>query len=144
MTAIKKYFSDTENIKWAVLAAALAATALLPVNTILTQDLKEFLIVVVFAILSCGMGMMDNLIIGILIPLGFYLFNTAPATTIYGGWAGTTPMVTFGSLLLAVVLEETGLLQRISLFCITKTGGTYKGAVYGPVCGAGLQFSDFL
>jgi di/tricarboxylate transporter len=133
---VKKYLSNKENVKWLVLIAGLILSALLPVRGFFTADLKEFFIVVVFAVLSCGMGMMDNLMIGILIPLGFSIFNIAPATTIYGGWAGTTPMVTFGSLLLAVVLEETGLLQRISLFCITKAGGTYKGACFGVLFAA--------
>lgn len=137
---LTKYLSDKENVKWLVLVAALLISALLPVGGAFTVELKEFFIVVVFAVLSCGMGMMDNLMIGILIPLGFCIFNLAPAGTIYEGWTGTTPMVTFGSLLLAVVLEETGLLKRISLFCITKTGGTYRGACYG-VLFAGLVCS---
>lgn len=121
----------TELIKWAVMAAGLVMVGLIPCGGVFTMQMKMFLMVVAFAILACGMAAMDNMMIGILIPLGFKLFQVAPADVIYGGWSGTTPMVTFGSLLLAVVLEETGLLKRISLFCITKSGGTYKGACYG-------------
>ena len=120
-----------ELIKWAVMGAGLLIVALIPCSGVFTMQMKMFLMVVAFAILACGMAAMDNMMIGILIPLGFKLFQVAPADVIYGGWSGTTPMVTLGSLLLAVILEETGLLNRISLFCITKSGGTYRGACYG-------------
>lgn len=81
-------------------------------------------------VLCCAFGLLDNLVIGVLVPIVYWLLSVAPASVIYSGWAGTIPWVTLGTLLLAVILEETGLLRRIALFAIIESGCTYKGICF--------------
>lgn len=130
---------DAKNRKsWSIIFLCCIGLALVPVNGLLTLPIKKYLIVTVAGILCCAFGTLDNLVVGILIPMAYWLLAVAPAEVIYSGWAGTIPWVTLGTLLLAVILEESGLLRRIALFAIIKSGCTYQG-----VCFA-LLFAGFV
>jgi di/tricarboxylate transporter len=118
-------------LKWgsAVLAAIIIFA--IPSNGFYSGGVKSWLAVTAVAIILCGTGAIDGMWIGLFIPCALKALNVAEASTIYSGWLGTTPWVILGSLLLATLLEQSGLLNRIALFCIIKTGGTYKGICYG-------------
>lgn len=118
-------------IKWIVTIVITAAIALVPCSKTYTYEIKCFLAITVAAIFICAFELMNNLMLGILMPFAYSLFKVADNAEIYSGWTGTVPYITLACLILAVVLDECGLLKRISLFCINKTGGTYKGVCFG-------------
>lgn len=74
-----------DRVKWSALVAAPCLVALHPCNEIFTMDIKMFMVVVAFAIVACGTGVLDGMMAGILIPLGFKLFAIAPNSVIYEG-----------------------------------------------------------
>ena len=67
----------------------------------------------------------------LLMSMGFMACNLAPLEIIFGGWANTLPYQVIGAFVLANVLEETGLLKRVAYWTMLKTGGTYRGIVFG-------------
>lgn len=123
---------------WLITLLACVALALLPTGAVFTLGVKKYLLVTVAGILCCAFSLLDNMVIGVLLPLAYWLCEVAPASVVYSGWAGTLPWITLGTLLLTVILEESGLLQRIALFAIIRSGASYRG-----VCFA-LLFSGFL
>lgn len=130
----------SEDIKWLVALGSSALVMLIPETQVLTMQIKGFLAITVFGVEVCAFNLVSNVMIGICLPLLYMLFDIAPGPVVFEGWTGTLPMVTFGTLLLAVLLEECGLLKRIALFAISKSGGTYKGICFA-LCFAGLLCS---
>lgn len=118
-------------VKWGVSLGIPAVIALIPCSEVYTPEIKSFLAITAAAIFICAFELMNNLMLGILMPFAYNLFKTAPAEAVYSGWTGTVPYITLACLVLAVILEECGLLKRISLFCINKTGGSYRGVCFG-------------
>ncbi|MCI8297375.1 MAG: hypothetical protein HFG22_16180 [Lachnospiraceae bacterium] len=123
-----------EDILWIFSLLCAAGIMLVPVAGVFTIQMKSFLAITVCGIMLCAFGIASNMLLGIVLPLLYLLFSIAPGDVVYGGWLGTVPMVTLGTLLLAVILEDCGLLRRIALFCITRSGGTYKGVCYALLC----------
>lgn len=103
----------------------------LPINEIFTKEIKLFLVISIFAILTIAFDFFPVMLVGILMPVAFLLANVAPAAVIFAPWSQTLVYVIIGAFLLAKVLEEVGLLKRIAYWCILKSGGSFKGIVWG-------------
>lgn len=118
-------------LKWGISLLIPAIFLIIPATAVYTPEIKSFLAITAAAIFICAFELMNGLMLGILMPLAYNLAKTAPASVIYSGWTGTVPYITLACLVLAVILDECGLLKRISLLCITKMGGSYRGVCFG-------------
>lgn len=123
--------SKMELIKWLITILVPAVIYLIPVNEVFTAQVRLFLVYTLFVILLMAFEFFDTMFTAMLIPLGYIMLGLAPAATVYSGWAGGIPAMIIGGLLLSNVLEETGLLKRIAYWCILKTGGSFKGILFG-------------
>lgn len=118
-------------IKWLITIILPAALFLIPTNDIFTSDIRIFLVITLAGILVLAFEFFDSIVPAVLIPIFYLAFHLAPANVIYSGWTTTTPMMVFGALLLAAILQRTGLLERIAYFCIIRTGCSYRGVGWG-------------
>ncbi len=123
--------SNATKIKWLVTIVVPALLLCIPTNSTFTADIRMFLVITLAGILVLAFEFFDSMVPAVLIPIFYMAFDLAPVTTIYGGWTAKTPMMVFGALLLAAILEKTGLLERIAYFCIIKTGCSYRGVGWG-------------
>ena len=126
--------------KWAICFIVAAILLVIPSNDVYTLQIKLFLASTAFGILILAFELCHGMFVGMYFPVVYTILGLAPTTTIYAGWTSTTIYVCLGALCLAVVLEQCGLLQRISLFCLYKTGGTFSGIMIG-VLSAGIVMS---
>ena len=129
MSTVK--ISRSAMIKWIITIVLPALLLLVPTNEVFTSQVRTFLIITFAGILVLAFEFFDSLVPAVLIPIFYLAFNLAPASVIYSGWTTTTPMMVFGALLLAAILQKTGLLERIAYFCIIKTGCSYRGVGRG-------------
>ena len=129
MSTVK--MSRSAMIKWIITIVLPALLLLVPTNEVFTSQVRTFLIITFAGILVLAFEFFDSLVPAVLIPIFYLAFNLAPASVIYSGWTTTTPMMVFGALLLAAILQKTGLLERIAYFCIIKTGCSYRGVGWG-------------
>lgn len=74
--------------------------------------------------------LLPTLIPPVLLPTMYLLSGIALLETIFSPWVGTTIFMILGAFVFTNVLEECGLLNRISIWCIKRFGGTYNGALY--------------
>lgn len=118
-------------IKWLITIILPAALFLIPTNDIFTSDIRIFLVITLAGILVLAFEFFDSIVPAVLIPIFYLAFHLAPANVIYSGWTTTTPMMVFGALLLAAILQRTGLLERIAYYCIIRTGCSYRGVGWG-------------
>lgn len=118
-------------LKWLVTLLVPAAICLIPLNEFFTANLRMFFVITVFVIMMVAFEFFEILIPALLLQTLYLLSGIVSVETAYGSWANTTVWMILGALILANVLEECGLLQRIAYWCINKCGGTFTGTMYG-------------
>lgn len=119
-------------ISWAVtLLLPLAILLFIPVTETFTKEIKLFLAITLCAILIFAFELLDNILPALLLPYLYALLKLAPMGTAFQPWTTSIPWMCIGGFLLANILDRTGLLKRMANWCIIKTGGTYKGIIWG-------------
>ena len=100
-------------------------------NEIFTSQMRTFFIITLIAILAFCLETVPQGTTALLMMAAYAFFNVAPTTVIFQPWTQYIPWMMLAGLIMANVLERTGLLARISYFCILRAGATYKGVVIG-------------
>lgn len=118
-------------LKWIITLLIPGVVLLTPSNELYTWEMHQFLAIVIFCIMCIAFEFFNIMIPALLMSMGFMACNLAPLEIIFGGWANTLPYQVIGAFVLANVLEETGLLKRVAYWTMLKTGGTYRGIVFG-------------
>lgn len=131
MQLLQTKFSKKEMVKWTLTLILPVCVLGLPVNEVYTADIRLFLTITLFAILMIAFELLDYMIPSILLPTAYVLLKLAPGSVVFSGWTQTTPFMIIGGFLLANVLTEVKLMQRIAFWCIAKVGGSFNGMLYG-------------
>jgi len=121
-----------EKIQWGISFLAAIILYLLPKNGIYTSQIALFLAITVFFVLLLCFGLTDPWIPGLTLPFCYMYFELAPATTIYSAWGnGINPFQAAAAFFMAFMLEDSGVIKRLSLNIIGKLGVNYKGLCWG-------------
>lgn len=119
-------------LKWVVMLLVPAAILLIPVNEVFTGQMKCFFAITLFGILSFVLEPFDYSVGALFMMVAFVLAGVAPMEKIFSPFTKTVPWMVFGCILLVNIIQrKTTLIDRIACFCMIKTGGTYKGIIYG-------------
>lgn len=118
-------------VKWICVLLVPILIMLIPVQGVFTPALRTFSAITITAILLFAFGLLPNFIVAIALPISYMLLNVAAPDVAFAAWYGSIPWMFMGGFLLANVLERIGLLNRIALWSIIKTGGTYSGILWG-------------
>ena len=116
--------SKGDMVKWAFNIGLPVLVALIPCNDVFTMQMKLFFVSTLFAILCFAFETMNQTIVSMLLPLFWIFFKVAEPTVAFQPWTQYIPWMMLSGLLLANVLESSGLLARISYWCLVKTGCT--------------------
>lgn len=127
-------------LKWAAVLILTAITLLIPVSQVYTLPLKEFLAITVFCIMLIAFDLMPTMIPCILLPVGYVLFEVAPAEVVFHGWSQPMPWMFLAVFIIANALTRTGLLERIAYASIVRLGGGFKRLAI-LILGLGLLLS---
>lgn len=119
--------SKNEKIKWIITIIGTLCFFLIPTSAegFFTPTVRNFCMITVFFLFAMGFEILDNLLIGILLPACYYMFKCAPMATIMSGWMQTTLYMCVGGFLLGVALADNGVLKRLSCILMSKTGSGY-------------------
>lgn len=131
MAQTLKKFEQKTLIKWCLLVIIDTIFFFIPESDIYTRDLKIFLVITITAILIIAFELLDTMVPAVLMPTAYFLSGIAPREVAFGGWTQITAWMILGAFLLANVLNECGILQRIAYFCIKTLGGSFNGVLYG-------------
>lgn len=143
-TSLKK-MSNVAKIKLA-LTFAPVLILLIPTNEVFTSQMRLFFVITLIAIVSFCVESIPQTAAALAMPLAYIFFGIAPANVVLSPWMQYVPWATLGGLIMAVILERTGLLARIAYVCILRMGASYKGIVIGiaAVGCLGTLFVDLL
>lgn len=118
--------------EWCVaLGVPLLVMLLVPTTDVMTIKIKGFMAVTLWAILTWVMDLIQVYIAGILLNLFYILFGIAGPEVVFSPWTGSIIWLILGGLIIAVVFDKSGLMKRMAYFFIRKSGGSYKGIVFG-------------
>lgn len=120
--------TTTQKIQWIVSFAAPASMFVLPLPTF---QLKIFLSITLWGVLTIAFGNMHVLIPSLLMPGLFVLTGLAPAAAVYSPWASTTVSLAISSLIMANCLADCGLLERVAYIMLQKFGGKFTNVCWG-------------
>ncbi|MEE0547766.1 MAG: SLC13 family permease [Peptococcaceae bacterium] len=122
--------SSSVLIKWLLTLLVPLIFLLIPVSDTYTSELQMFFMITIFIIIMLAFDLLPTLLPAVLLPTLYLLSGIAPIETIFSPWVGTTIFMILGAFVFTNVLEQCGLLSRISIWCIKRFGGTYNGALY--------------
>lgn len=135
--------SGKQIFMWAVTFGIPICILLVPTNEIFTKEIRLFLVLTVFAILTFAFENMPQTMIAILLPALYVITGIAPADKAFAPWMQYVPWMVLGGLLLADALNSSGLLKRIAYKCIILTGASYNGILIGLIL-AGTVLNIFI
>ncbi|MEE0435910.1 MAG: SLC13 family permease [Peptococcaceae bacterium] len=131
-TVNKKSFLNKSTIGWIVtILAPILIMTLVPLNNVMTQDLKIFLAVTLTAICCFVFEQVNTTVVALALPVAYVFILQAPAEVVYQPWSMSILWMLIGGFLLANIMQRVGLLHRIAYKCILLTGASYKGIIWG-------------
>jgi len=107
------------------------ASLLFPTNELFTPQIRLYLVITLFAILTFIFGNINQTAVSILLPVAYVVIAHAPAAAVFSPWSTYIPWFIIGGLFLANVMERTNLLKRIAYNSILLTGASYNGIIWG-------------
>lgn len=130
-------------IQWCFNIGIPVAIMLIPVNEVFTPQMRLFFASTVFAILCFAFETINQTVVALTLPLFWIFMKVAEPAVVFSPWLQYIPWMTLTGLFMANVLESTGLLARVSYFCILKTGASYRGILTG-IAIAGFLITMFV
>lgn len=125
--------------KWAVnLALPLAVYFALPRSESLTPPMIAFLAVTLWAVTAWALDTLNDIAVGILLPILYIVLCGAPQKVVFAPWLSDVPIIVIGGFTLGKIIQVTGLGKRIALTCVKLTGGSFAGALAGITLGAAI------
>lgn len=104
---------------------------LIPTGETFTPIIQRYFVITLMAIMTFCFGNVPQTAVAILLPVSYVIFGIAQPSDIYSVWSGDTIWMILGGIILAAILQKSGLLKRIAYNCIIITGASYRGIIVG-------------
>lgn len=131
-------------IKWIVTLLVPLAIFLIPINAVYTGQVRLFFVITAFSLFVMAFEFFDVIVISVAMPVLWVLFGVSTLPIALSGWTTSTMYMCVGAFFLANALSESGLLQRIAVMTLVKTGGSWMGLLFGIyIVGVILSFLTF-
>lgn len=118
-------------IFWGISVLIPLIILMIPTTEAFTPSLRLFFAITTFAICLWAFEVVHFMIPTVFLPILYVITNLAPAQKVFLPWSIHIPWLIVGGMILTSLFEESGLLKRISFWCILKVGGSFRGILYG-------------
>lgn len=118
-------------LKWLICFALAGVCFILPLGEAYNFLCQKFTAITVFCIALMAFDLLDNLLIGLLLPALWVLSGCATLAQALSGWSGSFLFMLLGAFILTNILNRCGLLKRVGIKSILLCGGTLNGAIWG-------------
>jgi di/tricarboxylate transporter len=95
-----------------------------------------FMAFTVWALSVWSVEVIDQVAVGIVLPIFYIVFCGVQQRVVFGPWLGDVPIIVIGGFTLGKIFHDTGLGKRIGLVCVRAMGGSFAGTLFG-ICIAG-------
>jgi di/tricarboxylate transporter len=97
------------------------------------RTMTLFFTITLIGILMFLFEQVHMVVTSILLMSSYVIFNIAPMSVVFSGWMQESIWITFGCLMLVLILGNTTLVERITFHLILLSGGTYKGILFALI-----------
>ena len=139
----KSAVSPKTIVFWVLTIGLPAVILLMPTTEVMTMQIKLYLAITLLCILMFAFENVQQTAVALLLPLLYVVSGVVPASVAFSPWLQYIPWMCLGGLILANVLESTGLLRRVAYKCIIMTGASYNGILWGMAL-AGIILNVFI
>ena len=123
----------SSRIKWAcTFFIPLLLAGILNYNHV-DRTMTLFFTITLIGILMFLFEQVHMVVTSILLMSAYVIFGIAPMSVVFSGWMQESIWITFGCLVLVLVLGNTTLVERITFHLILLSGGTYKGILFALI-----------
>lgn len=122
---------STTKIKWLITIVVTLIILMIPTNDVYTRQMSLFFASTIFALFMMAFEFFDPIVVSVIMPMSWIALGVTNAAGAMSGWTNTIMYMVVGAYFLANALGESGLLRRIALLIISKTGGKWLGLVFG-------------
>ncbi len=113
------------HIKWAITIICTVLVLCIPVNDVFTSQMKYFFAITLFNIFLLAFSLLPLIVPALLLPMGYWIFQVAEPSIIYGSWGNQIAWVVLGGLIFANMMTNSGLSKRIAYKCMTLARGNF-------------------
>lgn len=129
-------------IKWLV-SIAVPALLYLLLHTYgdpatLNDNMILFLCVTSWAVLAWAMGTLNDVAVGLVLPMLYVTFCGVKQGVVFRPWLGEVAIIAIGGFVLGKIMGVSGLGKRIALASVRAMGGSFIGAMCGLGIGAAI------
>ena len=118
-------------IKWGISILLACSMLLIPETELMTQEIKLFLAITIFAIMLVIFDLTDSFVTGIILFMGYSISGITDKATVFSAWSNDVAWMVIGALVFAAILENTGIMTRCAYIIIRKTNGSYTKMLWG-------------
>lgn len=117
-------------VYWIIPIVVTLAIILIPTNETFTTEIRSFCAITVLIILLMAFGKFNTMFLGMALPILYALCNVTTFDVAMSAWENTVGYVVIGALLFATVLQQTGVINRITFWAMQKAGGSFTRMLY--------------
>ena len=104
---------------------------LIPASGAFTAELRLFFVITLCAILMFCLGHVEMSIVAFALPFAYVMAGLLELNAALSPYAGEIIWMGIACFIMVETLQRIGLMPRIAYWIITKTGGTYRGYIFG-------------
>ena len=117
---------DTTRLKWLLTFFVCTIICFIPYSENFTSQIKLFFIITIFAVFMLAFELISVLAVSLFIPFAYLVFNLGTPAQIFSPWTQSTAWMIMASVILGVILDESGIIKRIAYFFFAKLGGSFN------------------
>lgn len=118
-------------IFWMITLLVPLGIMMLPIGETFTAQIRLFFAITLCVILIVAFETMPILIPSMLLPVIYGLSGLAPFPAVFGPWSSSMPWLFISGMIIANIFNSSGLMRRLTYWCILRVGGSYRGMLYG-------------
>lgn len=128
---MKNTLSISNILIWVINLGVPAYIMTIPTNDVFSETMRLFLAVTVLAIFMIAFGKVSQSMVTLALPVAYVMLGIAGPDVAWSSWTKPTVWMVIGGMLMVKILQDTGILTRISYKIILFTGGSYRGIILG-------------
>lgn len=117
-------------VYWIIPLVVTLVIILLPTTDTFTVEIRSFCAITVLIILLMAFGKFNTMLLGIALPVLYAVCHVTSYDVAMSAWENTVGYVVIGALLFATVLQQTGVINRITFWAMQKSGGSFTRMLY--------------
>lgn len=135
--------SRNEKLKWGITVLFPLLFFLIPVSETFTGQMRLFFVVTCMVIMVMAFELAPIIVPSLAFPLLYIITGLAGPKVAFSAWLSPSPWMTLAGLVMANILNSTGLLKRGAYWGVIKSGATYNGILYALLI-VGIVFNLFV